>query len=306
MRRRIGIADIGMHVRELQAILGALFAVTLWGALPVMREQAAAVPPLQTTAIALICAAVVETLRVAVLRPNVGHRVRGARLGPRDGAILSLGLIGAIGFYFLGLGRAPATQVTLITYVWPLIFVAATELQTHGRLRPVVVAGALTAFAGAGILLARDLRAGLSLAHALGYVFGFASGSCWVIYSMTLRRRDDLGQAAFPALFAAAAVLAAGLHLAVETTLWPLGFKALAVCALIGIGPYGLAFIAWANGVRNGPPRVVGNLAYGVPVITAGLVIALGMAEPSWHVFAGGAAVLAGVVFGNAGRAGSA
>lgn len=306
MRRLGGIAHIGMHLREIQAILGALFAVTLWGALPVIREQAAAVPPLQTAAIALICAAVVETLRVAMLCPNAGHRVRGASMGPRDGALLSVSLVGAIAFYFLGLAKAPATQVTLITYVWPLIFVAATELQTHGRLRPMVVLGALIAFAGAAVLIARDLASGLALAYVLGYAAGVASGVCWVVYSMTLRRRTDLGQEAFPTVFAAGAVLAAVLHLGVETTLWPLSTKALAVCAAIGIGPYGLAFIAWANGIRNGPPRIVGNMAYGVPVITAGLLIALGMAEPTWHVVVGGLTVIAGVAFGNAGRTGKA
>lgn len=306
MRRLRTIGHIGMHLRELQAILGALFAVTLWGALPVIREQAAAVPPLQTAAIALICASTVETLRVTLLRPNVGHRVRGARLGARDGTLLAISLVGAIAFYFVGLEMAPATQVTLITYIWPLIFVAATELQIHGRLRPMVVLGALIAFAGAAVLIARDLASGLALDYLFGYAAGIVSGVCWVIYSMTLRRRADLGQEAFPAIFAVGAVLAAAIHLGVETTLWPLNAKALAVCALIGIGPYGLAFIAWANGIRNGPPRIVGNMAYGVPVITALLLIALGMAEPTWHVLVGGVGVIAGVAFGNAGRKGQA
>jgi drug/metabolite transporter (DMT)-like permease len=306
MRRLRTNAHTGMHLRELQAILGALFAVTLWGALPVIRELAAAVPPLQTTAIALICATIVETLRVAMLRPNVGHRVRGARLGLRDGTLLAVSLVGAIAFYFLGLEMAPATQVTLITYIWPLIFVAATELQMHGRLRPMVLLGALIAFAGAAVLIGRDLASGLALEYLLGYAAGIASGVCWVVYSMTLRRRDDLGQEAFPTVFAVGAVLAAAIHLGAEATLWPLTTDALAVCALIGVGPYGLAFIAWADGIRNGPPRIVGNMAYGVPVITAVLLIALGMAEPTWHVLVGGLAVIAGVAFGNAGRTGHA
>ncbi len=304
MRRLAGIGQMGVNVRELQAILGAVFAVVLWGALPLIRELGSAVPPLQTTAIALICASVVETLRVAMLKPGAGHGVRGAPLGLRHGAVLSFSLVGAIAFYFLGLGQAPATQVTLITYIWPLIFVAAMEIQAEGRLRPMVIGGALIAFAGAGILIGRDLTTGLSLTHALGYAAGIASGCSWVIYSMALRRRENIGQEAFPKLFAAGAVIAAVLHLGTEATVWPLGLKALAVCALIGVGPYGLAFIAWADGVRNGPPRLVGNLAYGVPVITALLLIAVGMTEPTWHVLVGGAAVVAGVAFGNQGRSG--
>jgi drug/metabolite transporter (DMT)-like permease len=257
------------------------------------------VPPLQTTAIAMICAAMVETVRIAMLRPNVGHRVRGAPLGLRDGTLLSFGLIGAIGFFFFGLSQAPAAQVTLITYIWPLLFVAATELQTEGRLRPVVILGAAVAFSGAGLLVARDMSAGVSVANALGYAAGIASGACWVVYSMTLRRRGDLGQEAFPKVFAIAAVLAALLHLGGEATVWPIPPMALAMCALIGVGPYGLAFIAWAHGIRNGPTRVVGALAYAVPVITASLLVALGMAEPTWEMAVGGTTVVAGVVLGN-------
>jgi drug/metabolite transporter (DMT)-like permease len=306
MRRLFEFRSIGISPRELQAIGGALFAVVLWGALPLIRELGSAVPPLQTTAIALICAALVETARIAMLRPNVGHGVRGAPLGWRDGAVLSLSLIGAIAFYFLGLARAPAAQVTLITYLWPLLFVAASELQTRGRLRPVVMIGAAVACGGAGLLVARDLHAGLSLDHALGYLAGVASGVCWVVYSITLRTRRDLGQEAFPKLFAAGAVLAAALHLAVEPTVWPLSPTALAVCALIGAGPYGLAFIAWAHGLRHGPPQVVGALAYAVPVITAVLLVAVGMAEPTWHMLVGGTAVVLGVVLGNLGRSGRA
>ena len=104
MRRLAGIGQMGVNVRELQAILGAVFAVVLWGALPLIRELGSAVPPLQTTAIALICAALVETLRVAMLKPGAGHGVRGAPLGLRHGAVLSFSLVGAIAFYFLGLG----------------------------------------------------------------------------------------------------------------------------------------------------------------------------------------------------------
>lgn len=297
---------MGFNPRELQAVLGALFAVVLWGALPLIRQQASAVPPLQTAAIALICASLVETIRVAALRPNRGHGVRGARLGLRDSAMMSGTLVGAIALFFLGLSQAPATQVTLITYIWPLLFVAASELQTEGRLRPIVLVGALVSFAGAGVLIARDMSGGLALGHALGYLAGISSGGCWVVYSMTLRRRGDLGGEAFPRLFAIGAVLSAALHLGLETTVWPLSPQALAVCALIGAGPYGLAFIAWAHGVRNGPARVVGAMAYAVPVITAVLLVAVGLAEPTWHMLVGGAAVIAGVALGNMGKKGAA
>lgn len=69
------------------------------------------------------------------------------------GLVPSATLVGAIGFYFLGLDRAPAAQVTLVTDVWPLMFVAASEVLTLGRGRGVVLAGCAVASAGSAVLV---------------------------------------------------------------------------------------------------------------------------------------------------------
>lgn len=284
------------------AFAAAAFAVVLWGLLPLLRQQIAAVPPLLTAGLALGCAALVETLRgwLASLahRPTTGT-VAGASLPIGRGVVLSATLVGAIAFYFLGLDLAPAVPVTLVTYVWPLMFVAASEVLTLGRVRGVVLAGGAVAFAGTAVLVTGGDAATAVAAHGPGYAAGLASGVSWVVYSLALRRGPTLGPGAWPPLFTLAAVWAIGLHLALEPAAGALTAGTLAVCAVIGAGPYGVAFVAWAYGVRRGPAHTVGTLAYAVPLVAAGALVALGGAELGWHLLVGGAAVLAGVALAN-------
>ncbi len=299
MRRIYARAPTGLNHDEATAFLAALFAVVLWGAMPVLRSQAAAVPPLQMTAIALTCAALVEFARGRLVesRPaETGTPVPWLRLSG-----LAVSLVGAIAFYFLALNLAPAAQVTLVTYTWPLMFVSASEILTRGRVRSVVLAGGTVAFAGCAALVLGDAQAGsVGLGTLSGYLLGLASGACWVVYSLLLRHGRTLGPGAWPRVFALGAGAAALLHLAAEATLWPLPVHALAISAAIGVGPYGLAFVAWAYGVRRGPARSVGLLAYAVPLVASALLIAIGASEPGWPFALGTAAVLSGVGLANA------
>jgi len=291
MRKAITGGPAAWTAREIRAFAAAVFAVFLWGLLPVLREHAASVPAMQMTALALACAALVANL--------TGGQRADAENGPLVAVatwfVLSGALVGAIVFYFLGLSAAPAAQVTLITYVWPLMFIAASEMLTIGRVRAAVLFGALIAFAGAGLLIARDWQGGLAAAHLWGYAAGLASGTCWTLYSLIVRGRPSLGAGFFPRLFTLGALIAGALHVWIEPTVWPIAPEAVLIAAAIGAGPYGLAFIAWAHGIRHGPVRAVGALTYAVPVIAGALLVALGLAEPSWQLAAATAAVLIGL-----------
>ncbi|MBK1698643.1 DMT family transporter [Rhodovibrio salinarum] len=299
MRRLYARAPVQFNRNEKTAFLAALFAVVLWGCMPLLRNQATSVPPLQMTAIALTCAALVEFWRDRLVegRPDsTGIRLPWMRLSG-----LAISLVGAIAFYFLALDLAPGAQVTLVTYTWPLMFVSASEILTRGRVRSVVLAGGAVAFTGCGALVLSDAGPhGVGLDTLLGYALGLASGVCWVGYSLLLRHGRTLGPGAWPRVFLLGALAALLLHLGLEATLWPLPAHALTISAAIGVGPYGLAFVAWAYGVRRGPARSVGLLAYAVPLVASALLIAIGASEPGWPFAFGTAAVLGGVALSNA------
>lgn len=298
-------APVNLNRHETTAFCAAAFAVVLWGLLPILRLQAGAVPPLLMTAIALAFAALMDTLRAWAVElgsagagDGEGDAAGRTSLPLGRGLVLAGTLVGAIGFYFVGLDWAPAARVTLITYVWPLMFVVASEVLTLGRVRGVVLAGCAVAFAGSAALVAEGGGA-IAWRDGLGYLAGLLSGVCWVVYSLALRQGPTLGPGAWPRLFTLGAAAALALHLLLEPAAWPLSAQALGISAAIGVGPYGLAFVAWAYGVRRGPARAVGALAYAVPFVASGVLIAMGNAEPSWRFALGGATIVAGIALAN-------
>ena len=79
----------------------------------------------------------------------------------------------------------------------------------------------------------------------------------------------------------AVALLGATTHLLFEpTTVQLAGREWLAVLAL-GCGPIGLAFLVWDYGTKHGDLPVLGALAYGAPVLSTLLLVALGFAHPT-------------------------
>ena len=57
----------------------------------------------------------------------------------------------------------------------------------------------------------------------------------------------------------------------------PAGSEWLALAAM-GVGPLGLAFLAWDYGTKHGELPVLGTLAYGAPVLSTLLLVLLGLA----------------------------
>lgn len=52
----------------------------------------------------------------------------------------------------------------------------------------------------------------------------------------------------------------------------------------LGLGPYGLAMVAWDLALRTGPTALIGSLAYAVPVLAAVLLVVAGIAAPDWRL----------------------
>jgi drug/metabolite transporter (DMT)-like permease len=70
---------------------------------------------------------------------------------------------------------------------------------------------------------------------------------------------------------------AALLHLCLENTVLHLSTAVLLAAVIIGIGPYGLAFLAWGQGLRFGHPGLLSALCYSVPIVAITLLVLAGM-----------------------------
>lgn len=269
-----------LHFSALGGVLPGLVAVVLWSLAPVLANLAQRMPPLQLTALCLLVAAV-TTWPVGRLVTRQQGLV--AAVGMRVWALAPLLVIGALGFYFLALRLAPPAEAALVTYTWPVLFVIAAELAHARRVRLPSIAGAALAFAGAGLVLmpAQGVSGDIPW---LGYGSAFASGTCWASFSLLARQQPVPLAGLMPRLFGIGAAVAGLGHGVFEVSMWPVPFDMAVSIALIGLGPYGLAFLAWDMALRRGRSATVGTLAYAVPVLSAVLLVATGMATADWRL----------------------
>lgn len=261
--------------------------VLLWGITAWLRAVAAEVPPLELTGIALIGAAVSSRM----LPGTRGAWTFAVRDHPWYAwVIVAGGMIGGAAFYFAALAYAPAAQVVVITYSWPLLFAIASDV--YSRRRPALLTFVSLCIGLAGVVVMHGVGQTPTPDAWLGYAGGLASGLCWVGYSLFLQVYSRPIAPAYPAFFAAAAAFTLALQAGMGGLVWPSSLGAWVACAVLGIGSYGFGFLAWGHVVRHGNPRIVPVLPYAVPAVAAITLVLVGRTQPTLALWAGCALVL--------------
>ncbi len=298
--------DTSARAAARRATLIGATAVLLWSTLAALTVLSGDIPPFQLLAMCFTLGTLVGV--VAVLWPGRG-RGRAARvLWPRlPGRVWALGVYGLFGYhfaYFMALRLAPPVAANLINYLWPLLIVLFAALLPGERLRGRHAAGVLAGFGGAALLVTRGEGLRFEGQYAAGYAFALACAVIWSSYSVLSRRvaapaggprPEGESARAVMGYCAATAALALVCHLLFEMTTWPAGWQWAAVVAL-GLGPVGAAFYTWDYGVKHGDIQTLGVLAYGAPLLSTLLLVALGLATPSWLLAAACALIVGGAV----------
>ena len=97
--------------------LYALLTILLWSSLATLGAFTQKLPPFQVTAIALLTGSLISI-----------HRIKEWALPP---ATLLLGIFGIFGYHYLlssAFRNAPAMEVNLLNYLWPLLIVILSPL----------------------------------------------------------------------------------------------------------------------------------------------------------------------------------
>ncbi len=271
-----------MEEKRRGTLVGAT-AVLLWATLATLTTLSGDVPPFQLLAMSFTLAFLVGVgLWVWQGRRGAAVRLRDRfRLPP---AVWALGIYGLFGYhfaYFMALRLAPPVEAGLINYLWPLLIVLFAAFLPGERLHGRQIIGALLGFAGAALIVTRGQGLRIDPQYAAGYAFAVACGVIWASYSVLSRRAGAVPTSAVGAFCAAVAALAVVCHLLFEQTVWPVGWAWAAVVGL-GLGPVGAAFYTWDYGVKRGDIQTLGTIAYAAPLLSTALLVAVGLAEPSW------------------------
>jgi drug/metabolite transporter (DMT)-like permease len=255
-------------------------AILLWATLASLTALRGPIPPFQTTAIvfviggATIALAAAARGRLAMLRPTW--------------ASLALGIYGLFlyhALYFAALTLAPPAEASLITSLWALLTVLFSGLLPNHRLRPQHVIGALLGFAAAAILVRDKLGVDHQTAGArLGFALAFGCAFVWSSYSVASRLLASVPSESIAAPCFASAALASLCSYLFEPWTPPPDLESWAALAGLGLGPLGAAFVLWDIGMKKGNVPLLGVLSYAALILSTALLIALGLAEPTWSL----------------------
>lgn len=256
-------------------------SIWLWGTLALFtRLTDGRIPPFQLMAMTFAIAWLLMFLRWR----RQGHC--GWHLLRQPAAVWLIGIGGYFGYhfcYFLAMSKAPAVQVSLLAYLWPLLIVLLSTLLPGQQLRLAHVAGALLALAGCWLLIGDNLT-GFSADYLAGYLLALGCALIWSGFSVVSRLRASVTTDTVGWYCAGSAMLAAISHLCLETTVWPGSAAEWAGIIGLGLGPVGIAFITWDHGVKHGNLQLLGVLAYSAPLISVILLVLFGYAQPSWEL----------------------
>jgi drug/metabolite transporter (DMT)-like permease len=259
------------------ATLIGLTAVLMWSLLSVLTVATGKIPAFQLAAMTFAIAAAVAFISFT-FRPAAFGALRQPWLAWVVGVG---GLFGYHALYFLALRFAPPAEAGLVNYLWPLLIVLFSSLLPGERLAAHHIIGALLGLVGTVLLLGGNSSGGFASGQIPGFAAAFVAAFVWAAYSVMSRRLKAVPTDAVAGFCLATALLAALVHVMVETTVWPeTTGQWLAVIAL-GIGPVGAAFFTWDIGMKRGDIRVLGAASYATPLLSTAFLILAGFAKPS-------------------------
>jgi drug/metabolite transporter (DMT)-like permease len=205
------------------------------------------------------------------------------------------GLFGYHFLYFLAFRLAPAIEVNLLNYLWPLLIVLLSALLLKERLTQWHILGAFLGLLGSILVITHAGQVSIQAEFSIGYLAALGAAFVWSSYSVLSRRIGGIPTEMVGVYCGVTAVLAFGFHFIFEQTVVPQGTQWPLVLAM-GIGPVGSAFYFWDFGVKNGDIRALAVGAYIIPFLSTMLLIIFGEGESSWYLWVAGLLIVSGAV----------
>lgn len=276
-----------------RATLVGVGAILLWAALALFTVAARGLPAFELLALSF---GVAGLSGLALLGARGPAALAELRQPPAPWLVAFGGLFLYHALYFYALSAAAPAQASLVAYLWPLLIVLLSAALPGERLRLRHVAGAALGLAGTALIVLGHGDAGGGRGSAtLGLAAALGCAVVWSGYSVLNRRFAAVPSAMLVGVCGGVAVAGLLCHLALETTVVPSPGQWLAV-ALLGLGPTGLAFLAWDHATKHGSLPVLGALSYLAPLVSTLLLILTGQAEASAALIAASALIIGGAV----------
>jgi len=222
--------------------------------------------------------------------------------------VFAIGVGGLFGYqvlYFLAFQHAPAVEVNLINYLWPLFVVLLSPVYLKGySLRWNHILGALVGLFGAGVVVTGGVFDALrfNLSSAPGYGYAAIAAVIWASYSLLIKRFQPLPDSLVSGFCLLAGLLALGFFLSSKPAVpqaWTLTRQEWLYIILMGVGPHGIAFVTWNLALKHGDPRVIGSFSYLTPLLSTLILVITGTGRLNATSGGGILLIVAGILIGS-------
>lgn len=265
-------------------------AILLWAALAPLTVFTTGIPPFELLALSF-AVAFLSGMALLGFRGDLAE----LRQPPAPWMTAFTGIFGYHALYFYALKAAPAAEASLIAYLWPLLIVLFAALLPGERLAARHVSGALLGLGGTALIVLGRAPSAIADASLSGYAAALMCALLWSAYSVFNRRFGATPSGMIVGVCGAVAVAGGACHLLFETTIAPASGQWLAI-VLLGVGPTGLAFLAWDHATKHGHISLLGALSYFAPLLSTALLVAMGNAPATIRLLAAALLVIGGAV----------
>ena len=272
------------------ATLLAITTIGLWSFLAFLGARVNHLPPFLVVAIALTISGVFSSFNIRSWSVPL--------------TTLAVGIAGIFGYHFLYFSAfkfAPAVETNLINYLWPLLIVLLSPLfLSDYKLKAHHIIGAAIGLMGAGLIITGG-QLELNFYHLRGYLLAAGAALTWACYSLMTKRLPSFPTGAVGTFCLGSGILALIAFWLTSPTTHPIQLVPSDWVALIllGIGPMGAAFFTWDAALKRGDPRVIGSLAYLIPMTSTLVLFLLGGHTITWVSGIAMLLIMGGAVIGS-------
>lgn len=278
-------------------VLG-ITAILLWGILALLGTMTTSIPAFQLLFICFTISGLIMFSRRMIRGEPI---MKTPQLSLHSWLIGITGLFGFHFFYFMALRQAPALEVSLIVYLWPLLLAV---LVAHRNQRLQALLGGVVGFMGIVVLISGKGELTLSGESTAGYLLAILCALIWSNYSAYLARSpgkvDDIGWISL-----AVAGLSLLAHLILESdfslaaSLWQFSISEWLGAILLGLGPVGGAFYLWDTGLKQGNTTLLASLSFFAPLISSVALVLAGRDAASVELLISVSLILLGGLIAN-------
>ena len=198
-------------------------------------------------------------------------------------------------FYMSAFSFAPAAQVDMLNYTWPLMMVFCSLARSNSKIRPHEISGLFICLLGLCCLFYKEIfYLKFHLNNMIGYIGGLLAAISWTAYNFlprkTERKDSDYG---YDMLISGSMLLVYQLF----KNQWyhPNPYELVAISTM-SIFCNGLGFIGWKIAVSNLSKVKVGSLANFIPIISVVVLCSLGIEQLQLILFVSAILISSGCI----------